>query len=95
MVYYNLPDEYDDNFIKLDISKIDKVVDGVFVRWDESGNVYVSNPGAKLVDLELSSDRYKYTKELPLNGSGMPNALIFHKNGYEVNMLTESVIPRR
>ena len=95
MVYYNLPDEYDDNFIKLDISKIDKVVDGVFVRWDEHGNVYVSNPDAKLVASQLTSNQYSYAKALPLNGKGMPNVLIFHRNGYEVNVFTESIFPKR
>lgn len=93
-IYYNLPKEYDTNYIELDISKVDRSTDGVFVRW-EDGEVHTSNPDAVLLTNRLIDQRFYYSKSLPSDGNGMPDAIIFHTNGVEVNMFSKSIFPKR
>lgn len=82
------------DYVKLDISKINKVTDGVFICF-ENQRIEVINPKSMLIESHFNEEKYSFSSEMELNNEGMPNILKFHNKGcLEFNMNEKEIFPK-
>lgn len=68
----------DDNYLLLDLSKVDPLGDGFSICWDENGyNWKIASTYAKLIENKLDTSKYSYYQ--PLNKQDKPISLEYKK----------------
>ena len=73
----SLPEE---NFVKLDISKIDPVGDEIGVCWNKEKYEWeVVNHGARIIENKLDSTRFNFKTSWEIDERGIPNAAKYHQ----------------
>ena len=71
----------EDNFVKLDISKITDLEDEIGVCWQEEGSWKLVNDKAKVLKNELNKKKYEFLDSWEENDDGIPNAKYYRKDG--------------
>lgn len=72
----------DTNYVKLDVSHIDPLGDGVWVCWDINGyewDIVVDN--SVVIKSSLDSTRFRFKNKLPKNDQGIPTEIKYRKEG--------------
>ena len=84
-----------DEFIKLDISKVDLETDGVFICWQgNSGKLEIANPNTTILEQGYDTIHYEFDNKIRVDSKGMPDVKYFHKKGcFEYNILSNAVFP--
>ncbi|MEL7122968.1 MAG: hypothetical protein AAFO07_26200 [Bacteroidota bacterium] len=86
----NLKSEY----VKLDISKINKVMDGIFVCF-YNGRIEIINPQSLIIESNFNENSYSFSNKMELDNKGLPNILKFHQEDcFEFNMKAEAIFPK-
>ncbi|UZR97146.1 hypothetical protein [Chondrinema litorale] len=68
----------DTNYVKLDISKIAKLGQCIYVCWDDEGYDWQAIvDGAEIIESKLDTNKFKVKTQLPLNERGTPTEIKF------------------
>lgn len=76
--HFKIPDT---NYIKLDVSHIGSLADGILGCWQKNSNVWqITIDGAIVLENRLDTARFKFSNELPVDSRGIPTQIKFTKD---------------
>ena len=70
----------EENYIKINISKIDPIGDEIGVCWDSGKYEWeVVNHGSRVIENKLDTTRFRFTTSWDIDNRGIPNATRYHQ----------------
>ncbi|GGE02051.1 hypothetical protein [Planktosalinus lacus] len=70
----------EENFIKIDISKIDRIGDEIGVCWNNGNFEWeVVNHGSRILENKLDTTRFKFNTSWDVDPRGIPNSTKYHQ----------------
>ena len=83
------------NFVKLDISHMDRVTDELFICWgNENFDWEVLNPNARIMENKLDTTRFKFLNSFQTDQRGIPIVIKYHNEGcFEFGFYTKNIRP--
>lgn len=81
------------DYVILDVSRINRVTDGIFACFNEA-KIEVVNPRTSVIKSNFDKSKYSFSNQLKLNDEGFPDILKFHqKDCFELNMKDSTIFP--
>ena len=83
------------NYVKLDISEIDKLGDGISGCWNSNGYKWdIINNKSIILENQLDTTKFKFSNKLPLNNRGIPTEIKFKgDNCFVFDFLRKELLP--
>ena len=69
----------DTNFVKLDITKVTELGDGVWIRWLENQGWDIVVDKSIIIENKLDTTRYLFDNQLPVDERGIPTEIKFRQ----------------
>ena len=70
----------DTNFVKLDISKIPELEDGVWISWLDNNGWDIVVDKSIIIENKLDTNQYIFNSKLPTDNRGIPTEIKFRKD---------------
>lgn len=86
----------DTNYVKVDLSQVDKIADGIAGCWENNGyKWFVINDQTKILENKLDTTKYNFSTDFPKNEQGIPTLENFIGDGcYNFDFEVLSIVPK-